>query len=158
MRIIERQAVSWGVALSLILLWPAQCGSSRVDAAQPQRSVTLTRLYTGTDGLTHTEQIPLKLSPVAGAPASVEESEHVKATNAYLVRLAPGFVEGWHNADERRYVVAIRGQAEIEVSGGGKVLVAPGSISLAEDLTGKGHTFRVVGKEDWVALFVDFAR
>jgi hypothetical protein len=157
-RIVERLVVSCGVALSLIFLWHAHCGANRVAAAQPQQPITVTRLYTGTDGLTHTEQVPLKLSPVAGAPATVQESEHIRATNAYVVRPAPGFFEGWHNADERRYVVTISGRAEVEVAGSQKVSVAPGNISLAEDLTGKGHTFRVVGNEDWVALFVDFAR
>jgi hypothetical protein len=29
---------------------------------------------------------------------------------------------------------------------------------LAEDLTGKGHTFRVLGESDWVALFVDMEK
>lgn len=158
MRIIGRQVLSCGAALSLIFLWHAHCVSNHVSAAQLQHPVTVTRLYTGSDGLTYTEQVPLKFSPVAEASASVEEPEHVKATKAYVVRLAPGFAEGWHNADERRYVVPLSGRAEVEVSGGGTALVAPGSIGLAEDLKGKGHTFKVVGNEDWVALFVDFAR
>jgi hypothetical protein len=74
-----------------------------------------------------------------------------------VVRLAPGFFQDWHNADKRRYVIPISGRAEIETAGGQKVLLEPGQIGLAEDLTGKGHTFRVVGADDWVALFVDFA-
>lgn len=34
----------------------------------------------------------------------------------------------------------------------------PGQLYLAEDLTGKGHAFRVVGNQEWVALFVNFAQ
>jgi quercetin dioxygenase-like cupin family protein len=74
------------------------------------------------------------------------------------VRLAPGFFANWHNADHRRYVIPIRGQAEIEVAGGEKTYAEPGRIFVAEDLTGKGHTFRVVSKDDWVALFIEFAQ
>jgi hypothetical protein len=36
-------------------------------------------------------------------------------------------------------------------------LVEPGSILIAEDLTGKGHTFRVVGDKDWAAVFIELA-
>jgi hypothetical protein len=36
------------------------------------------------------------------------------------------------------------------------VFIEPGRICLDEDLTGKGHTFRGLGREDWVALFLDF--
>jgi len=87
-----------------------------------------------------------------------EQSEPVKASTAYIVRLAPGFFQDWHNADKRRYVLPISGKAEVEVSGSQKSSIEPGQIVLAEDLTGKGHTFRVVGTEDWVAFFVDFAQ
>jgi hypothetical protein len=134
----------------------ANRGQSLITA-QAHSPVTATRLFTGADGLTHFEQVTVKLSPVTGAPAAVEQSEPVKASNAYVVRLAPGFFQDWHNADKRRYVIPISGRAEIETAGGQKVLLEPGQIGLAEDLTGKGHTFRVVGADDWVALFVDFA-
>lgn len=46
----------------------------------------------------------------------------------------------------------------MEVANGEKFSVVPGEIYIAEDLTGKGHKFRVVGNEDWAALFVDFAQ
>jgi hypothetical protein len=107
--------------------------------------------------LSHVEQVEVKFSPVAGAPPAVGQSDPVKTTNSYVVRLAPGFFESWHNADKRRYVVTLSGRAEIEVAGGQRFLAEPGKIVLAEDLSGKGHTFRVVGTEDWVAVFVEFA-
>ena len=74
---------------------------------------------------------------------------------SYIVRLTPGFFADWHNADVPRYVVTISGRAEVEVAGGQRFEARPGEIVLAEDLTGKGHTFRVLGNADWVALFVD---
>jgi hypothetical protein len=74
------------------------------------------------------------------------------------VRLAPGFFEDWHNADLRRSGISTSGRAEIEVAAGEKLSLEPGRIYLAADLTGKGHTCRVVGANDWVALFVDFAK
>lgn len=132
--------------------------AAKLVVAQQQEPVAITRLYTGVDGLSHFEQVNVKLSPVAGAPTSVEESEHLSMKNAYVVRIAPGFFEDWHNADVRRYVVTIRGRAEVEVAGGQKLVAQPGQVVLAEDLTGKGHRFRVLGDSNWVALFVDMEK
>jgi hypothetical protein len=157
MRSISGRIVLVAVAVPVILTWYAHRGQS-VVAAQQRTPLTATRMYTGADGLSHVEQVNVKFSPVAGAPATVEESEPMKATKSYIVRLAPGFFEDWHNADVRRYVLPISGRAEIEVAGGQKFSAEPGRICIAEDLTGKGHTFRVVSADDWVALFVDFAQ
>jgi|SRR5271156_5891049 hypothetical protein len=145
------------VAIPLILTWYVPRDES-VVMAQQHTPLAATRIYTGADRLTHVEQVNVKFSPVAGAPATVEQTEPVNVASSYIVRLAPGFFEDWHNADKRRYVITISGRAEVEVAGGQKISVEPGRICIAEDLTGKGHTFRVVGADDWVALFVDFAQ
>ena len=144
------------VAISLILAWCAHRGQSIV-AAQQHTPLEVTRMYTGADGLSHVDQVNVKFSPVAGAAPTNEQSEPVKVTRSYIVRVAPGVFEGWHNADARRYVIPISGRAEVEVAGGQKFSAEPGRIYIAEDLTGKGHTFRVVGGDDWVALFIEFA-
>jgi hypothetical protein len=152
-------ASRFAFAAAVILLVFSEYGyrGRSVVAAQQREPVMATRLFTGADGLSHVEQITIKLSPIAGRPATIEQSEPVKVTSSYVVRLAPGFFESWHNADNRRYVVPISGRAEIEVAGGQKIYAEPGQIFLAEDLKGKGHTFRVVSTNDWVALFVEFA-
>jgi hypothetical protein len=155
MKNIASRVVLMALALSLSG-WYAY--RSQAVAAQEHAAVKATRLYTGADGLSHVEQVDVKFFPVAGAPLTIEESERIKTSKSYVVRAAPGFFEDWHNADVRRYVVTISGRAELEIAGGEKISVEPGRMCLAEDLTGKGHTFRVLGSNDWVALFVDFAQ
>jgi len=118
---------------------------------------TIMRLYTA-DGLSHFERINVKFTPVAGEPNTVEQSDPLITGKSYLVRCKPGFFSDWHNADVRRYVITISGRAEIEVAGGKKFVVEPGEVVLAEDLTGKGHTFRVLGDSEWVAMFVDIGK
>ncbi|HXN19894.1 MAG TPA: hypothetical protein VN875_16260 [Candidatus Binatus sp.] len=157
MRSMVTPVVLLALPISLLFGWYAH-RSQTVVAAQERAAVKATRLYTGADGLSHVEQVDVKFFPVTGAAPTVEESEHMKTTKSYVVRLAPGFFQDWHNADVRRYVIPISGRAEIEVAAGEKLSPEPGRIYLAEDLTGKGHTFRVVGANDWVALFVDFAQ
>jgi hypothetical protein len=141
------------------LLAPAVAteGQNAAGAEQQAPPLRVTRIFTGADGQTHFDQVDVKLSGVPGAPATIEKSAPVRVTRSYVVRVAAGAVQGWHTADARRYLVAISGRAELEIAGGQKVFIEPGRICLDEDLTGKGHTFRVLGREDWVALFVDVA-
>jgi quercetin dioxygenase-like cupin family protein len=153
MRSIAHRMVPVVVAIALI-----STGHAYSQTTTPQHAAAkVTRLYTGEDGQSHIEEVEMKFPPAAGA-STAAESEHITASETYVVRLAPDFFQSWHNADKRRYVVTMSGQAEVEVANGQKFTVMPGQIVLAEDLTGKGHTFRVVGDSDWVALFVDFAQ
>jgi hypothetical protein len=125
----------------------------RIPAREPAMA---TRLFTGADGLSHFEQVEMRLSPLTGLPG-FEYSEPVKAARSFVVRVPPGYFHDFHNADARRYVIPVSGVAEIELSGGGKVSVEAGRIYIVEDLSGKGHRFRVIGDQDWVGVFVDFA-
>ncbi len=115
--------------------------------------VMVTRLYTGGDGQSHIDQVPIIFH---GEPDEV--SAAVNMSDAYLVRGAPGMFETWHNANKRRYIVVLSGAAEVRTTDGESTRLVPGHLYLAEDLTGKGHTFRVLGKQGWVALFADFAQ
>lgn len=134
--------------------------AAALGAEREHKSVTVTRLYTGADGLSHFEPIEMKFSstPQYHAPNAVLESEPVAPKKSYFVRVPAGFLQDWHNADVRRYLVTVSGRAEIEVTDGKKFVLGPGDVALAEDLTGKGHTFRVLGNRDWVALFVDLEK
>ncbi|MGD0889889.1 MAG: hypothetical protein ABR923_00045 [Terracidiphilus sp.] len=157
MKSLMSRLVLAAVASLVIFAWFAHRGESIV-MAEDHAPVMATRIYSGADGFTHVEQVEVRFPAVPGGSPAAAQSENLRVSNSYVARLAPGFFEDWHNADARRYVVPISGRAEIEVGGGQKVMVEPGHIYIAEDLTGKGHTFRVVGKEDWVALFVNFAK
>jgi hypothetical protein len=56
-------------------------------------------------------------------------------------------------AHARRYVITLSGRGEIELAGGQKIMLEPGHVLLAEDLTGKGHIARAL-TADWTAMFV----
>jgi uncharacterized cupin superfamily protein len=143
-------------AILLVTAWAAAGGqnSAPVPSKYP---VMATRLYTGADGQSHIDQVPISMQGNSNEPAE-EHSDALKMNDAYMVRCAPGMFETWHNADKKRYIVVISGEAEVVTTDGEKARVVPGRIYVAEDLTGKGHTFRVVGKQEWVALFVNFAQ
>jgi hypothetical protein len=121
--------------------------------AQSRTQVTAMRFFTGPDKQSHSEPLSIQFHSVNELHR--EDSEHVPAKTAFLVRIPPGYFENWHNANQRRYIAVLSGHAEIEVANGQTLHLDPGNLGLAEDLTGKGHTFRVAGNEDLVALFVD---
>jgi hypothetical protein len=134
-----------------ILLWGAYSAGARSHSPVP-----VTRLYTGADGLTHAEVMDAKLTPRPGGDL-YEQGDMLKATGAQIVRAAPGYVQDWHTAPRRQYVITISGRGEVELAGGKKVPMAPGQILLVEDVTGKGHLTRTIGNQDRVSVIVPLA-
>ena len=140
---------SWAVLAGVgILLWGAYSVGARSHTPVP-----VTRLYTGADGQTHAEEMEAKLAPRPGGDL-YEQSDMVKATGAQIVRAAPGYVQDWHAAPRRQYVITISGHGEIELADGKKIPMLPGRILLVEDTTGKGHLTRTIGSQDRVSVIV----
>jgi quercetin dioxygenase-like cupin family protein len=103
----------------------------------------IVRNYTGEDGKSHFEDIPLSFEAYAG----VRERTAVQgATGVRFFRWPAGFFYDWHNAPRRQYVIVLSGQVEVGVEEEMRRLEA-GDVALEEDLTGQGHTARVVGDQ-----------
>jgi hypothetical protein len=141
-------AVGGGVAA-----WTARVDRD-VAIAATRTPVVATRIFTGPDGLTHAEQIDVKLAP---GGASTELSEMIKVGGLQFRRQAPNYFQDWHPAPRRQYVITLSGRGEIELTGGQKIPLGPGHILLAEDVTGKGHISRGVGSDDRISLFIPLA-
>ena len=134
-------------AALFVLLSSAQTGRD-AGGVQKRRPTMMTRLYTGPDGQTHAEEIEAKFT--AGSPNEVFKLMAI--TGAELHRAKPGTVQDWHTAPRRQYVITLSGEAELEVAGGKKIHVGPGTIDLVEDTSGKGHITKVIGNQDRVTL------
>ena len=50
--------------------------------------------------------------------------------------------------------MTLSGEAEVEASDGEVRHIGPGTVMLAEDLSGKGHITRGIGTEDRISLFI----
>jgi hypothetical protein len=133
--------------LSLCGLMPAAQAVEATGAAQ-SKPVMITRFFTGPDGMTHSEEIEAKF-PAGGGLYNL-----LANSGAQLRRTPPGRVNDYHTASRRQYVITLSGHAELVLSGGTTIQVGPGSIELAEDLTGKGHITRTVGTEDRIAIVI----
>ena len=130
---------------SFVLLWRAQTDQD-VAVAQMRKPIMMTRIYTGPDGLSHAQEIEMKVN------GSV--TEMMKATGVQFSSRAPAPSSDWHTGPRRQFVITLSGRAEIEVAGGQKVAIGPGHINLIEDTTGKGHITRTLGPDNRVVVTI----
>jgi quercetin dioxygenase-like cupin family protein len=106
----------------------------------------ITRLFTGPDDQTHIEWITLEDHP--------ELAELGPATGIAFRITPPGHFIDWHTAPRRQYVMTLQGEVEIGLGDGSVHRFGAGHITLAEDLTGRGHTTRVVGDQPRITATV----
>jgi hypothetical protein len=94
-------------------------------------------MFTGDDGKTHVEDLQLADHP---------EMLELMATHGVVFREQPaGSFSDFHPAPRRQYVITLSGEVEIGLEDGTVFRYGPGHVNLAEDVTGRGHTTRVVG-------------
>ncbi len=148
MHSIARPLVFVALVASFCLIWLAHTDPD-VVVAQVRKPIVMTRIYTGSDGQSHAEEVEMKLNGNA--------SEMFKATGVEFSRRAPNNSNEWHTGPRRQFVITLSGRGEIEVAGGQKVPLGPGHINLIEDTTGKGHITRNLGTEDRIAITIPLA-
>ena len=116
------------------------------------------RVYSGADGESHIAELPMALEPFRDVEGAHGQGTPLQAASGIAFRIAPpGYVLDWHCAPRRQYSISLSGAAEIEVGDGTIARVEPGDVVLAEDLTGRGHVTRVIGKEPRVYAIVPLA-
>ena len=129
MRSLTRMLWVVAIAGGFLLGWFAHAG---VADAQTRKPIMMTRIYTGPDGLSHAEQVEMKLTQ--------NGTSTMKASSIEFSSRPAAPVGDWHTGPRRQFVITLSGRAELEVANGQKVQIAPGNINLIEDTTGKGHT------------------
>ena len=106
------------------------------------------RVYSGADGKSHIEELPLAMKPFVDSEGAYGEAGPTQAVTGLTFRVSPpGYKLDWHCAPRRQYSISLTGTTEIEVGDGTVARLGPGDVVLAEDLTGQGHVTRVVGDE-----------
>ena len=110
------------------------------------------RVYAGPDGESHFEDCAILLTANPANPSN-QLSELLPAAGV-IFRHRTGEENGWHTAPRRQWVITLSGEGEIVASDGEVRRVGPGSVMLADDLTGKGHITRGVGAAPRIGLFI----
>jgi len=115
-----------------------------------------TRLYADSEGESRFEDVEIELAEVDFAPPAppLAVSPAVATTQCIFSVVRAGWFGDWHPTPRRQFFFQFAGELEVEVSDGEMRHLLSGSIVLVEDLTGKGHTTRVVGDVDVLGAFV----
>lgn len=113
------------------------------------RLVTITRLYTGDDGQSHAEVLPLDSRP--------ELRSLMAAKGVYFQTTPAGHFMDWHPAPRRQFVIVLSGAMDIGLPDGSTIRVGPGDVLLAEDVTGRGHTRLIPGDQPRISVTIPLA-
>ena len=113
-------------------------------------SLKVPRLYSGDDGESHWDEIEVELQ----GDGPITSSAMQAASGISFVRLEGEVPTDWHTAPRRQYVLTLAGEVEYELGDGTLRRFGPGSIFLADDLSGRGHAARCT---DLVQAFVPLA-
>ena len=109
------------------------------------------RIYADADGESHFEDVEIAM----GGQARGSDVSALFPATGVIFRRSPAdqFID-WHPAPRRQFVVTLSGEAEVEASDGEVRRIGPGTVMLAEDVTGKGHITRGRGAEERRSLFI----
>ena len=111
----------------------------------------LVHLYTGDDGESHHEELAFDFADGDGDGTGTAMQG---AAGVRFVRRVDGSFSDFHTAPRRQYVLYLTAGVELGFGDGSTVMMEPGDVLLAEDLTGRGHTSRVREGMGGVCAFV----
>jgi hypothetical protein len=111
------------------------------------------RLWTGEDGNSRFEEGTIALAEgergdFIGAP--------IGATAISFRETRSGGSFEWHRDPVPRYVLTLTGTLEFETKSGATFTIRPGDVLIAQDNTGTGHKWRLVGDDPWRRAYVNY--
>lgn len=76
------------------------------------------------------------------------------ATSVSFRETQPEQALEWHDAPTHQLVLTLGGTLEFQTHDGRTFIIRPGDVLLAEDTSGTGHVWRVIGEEPWRRAYV----
>ena len=89
----------------------------------------------------------------SGSPANLL-SGVLTAKSISFAETQAGHALAWHNAPAKQFVITLRGTLDFVTQEGKHFIITPGDILLAEDTTGNGHAWRLIGDDPWRRAYV----
>ncbi len=109
------------------------------------------RIWTGEDGNSLFEEGTIDMTDGMRGDAV---GQPVKVVALSFQETSTGGSYEWHKDPVPRFVITLSGTLEFEVKSGATFRINPGDILLAQDNTGSGHKWRLIGTEPWRRAYV----
>ena len=107
------------------------------------------RLFATPEGESRIEPREVRFAPTAleGGNTTMGMSAPVPVGQLTHFHLPEGWIQNWHRAPRRQFVILHEGEMRIETSDGRNCTIRPGDSLLVEDISGKGHRTTVPAGE-----------
>lgn len=112
------------------------------------------RIWTGADGNSVFEEGSIALHAGEHGERGDVFSEVMQAASISWRETASGGAFAAHNAPARQFVLTLSGTLEFRCANGATFIIRPGDMLLAEDTTGSGHSWRLIGEAPWRRAYV----
>jgi quercetin dioxygenase-like cupin family protein len=109
------------------------------------------RIWTGDDGNSLFEEGVIDLTEGVRGDAVAKAVPTVELS--FQETHSGGSYE-WHQDPVPRFVITLSGTLEFQVKSGATFVIRPGDILLAQDNSGSGHKWRLIGDEPWRRVYV----
>jgi Na+/melibiose symporter-like transporter len=139
------------VAVMLLAAALVSLPQGRAEAKDLPAGVIVKRIVTGPDGKSYLDEIALP--PAAGTDPSALVSR-LYTTDTEIGISPPGTFIDWHRVSTPRLLIVLKGEMEIGTGDGKRYRLRAGDLALAMDLTGQGHTSRMLGRVPVMAMTV----
>jgi quercetin dioxygenase-like cupin family protein len=113
------------------------------------------RMWTGEDGNSLFEEGVIDLTEGMRGDAV---GEAVPAVELSFQETRSGGSYEWHQDPVPRFVITLSGTLEFQTKSGASFIIRPGDILLAQDNTGSGHKWRLIGEEPWRRAYVVYQK
>ena len=109
------------------------------------------RLWTDSEGISRFEEGGIVLKN--GSPVNLL-SEKFPTKSISFAETQAGQLLDWHNAPTKQFVITLRGTLDFWNKLDEHFVITPGDILLAEDVTGSGHSWKLIGDDPWWRVYV----
>ncbi len=141
-------------AIAAVLLAAGLVATPHSPAQARERlpaGVIIKRIMAAADGKSYLDEITLP--PAAGSDPAALVSR-LYTTDTEIGISPPGTFIDWHRVSTPRLLIVLKGEMEIGTGDGRRYRLRAGDAALAMDLTGQGHTSRMVGRVPVMAMTV----
>ncbi|MFC0141634.1 hypothetical protein ACFFJN_16850 [Erwinia mallotivora] len=85
---------------------------------------------------------------------SIPSLAKLSSDGLYFSNIFEQWQKGVHPAPKKQYVVTLKGKLRFRVSDGSTFIIQPGTVLLAADTQGEGHSWDILDGEEWMRVYI----